>query len=355
MPGVQPFELGVAWEGFGIDRTDDGVPSYDCFVVSESAFGADGGRVPPRRRRPPRPGGDADLVIVPANVDHGVALRCRARAAADDRRAGCARHERVLGRVRLGEAGLLDGRDCTTHWRHAHELADRFPRARVNPNVLFVCDGPVLTSAGTASGLDLCLHLIRADHGEEVARRVARRMVMPPHRDGGQAQYVDAPIRTRDADTLAPLLDELARQLQEEHTIESLAERIAMSPRTFARRFRAETGTSPHLWITHQRVLLARRMLEEGDDPIDTVADRCGFGTGRDAASSLRPDRRRIAGVLPPHVPPACRQLSDAQGLRNRVLICLDTARAVDRSFRTSEQSGEGHGDRVGRRAQLPR
>ncbi len=97
------------------------------------------------------------------------------------------------GAFTLGEAGLLDGRDCTTHWKHTDELAERFPLARVNPNVLFVCDGPVLTSAGTASGLDLCLHLIRADHGEEIARRVARRMVMPPHRDGGQAQYVDAP------------------------------------------------------------------------------------------------------------------------------------------------------------------
>jgi transcriptional regulator GlxA family with amidase domain len=295
MPGVQPFELGVAWEGFGIDRTDDGVPSYDCFVVSEArsvptaaGYGLD---VNDRLDR----AADADLVIIPANVDHGVA----SGAVHELLRNTVARGARVMsvcsGAFVLGEAGLLDGRDCTTHWRHAHELADRFPRARVNPNVLFVCDGPVLTSAGTASGLDLCLHLIRADHGEEVARRVARRMVMPPHRDGGQAQYVDAPIRTRDADTLAPLLDELARQLQEEHTIESLAERVAMSPRTFARRFRAETGTSPHLWITHQRVLLARRMLEEGDDPIDTVADRCGFGTG----AMLRHHFGRIVGVSP--------------------------------------------------------
>jgi transcriptional regulator GlxA family with amidase domain len=165
----------------------------------------------------------------------------------------------------------------------------------VDPNVLFVCDGPVLTSAGTASGLDLCLHLIRADHGEEVARRVARRMVMPPHRDGGQAQYVDVPIRARAARTLAPLLDELSRELAAEHTAESMAQRAAMSPRTFARRFRAETGTTPHLWLTQQRVLLARRMLEEGDDPIDTVAARCGFGT----AAMLRHHFGRIVGVTP--------------------------------------------------------
>jgi transcriptional regulator GlxA family with amidase domain len=199
------------------------------------------------------------------------------------------------GAFALGEAGLLDGRKCTTHWRYAEELAQRFPRAQVDPNVLFVCDGPVLTSAGTAAGLDLCLHVIRSDHGEEVARRVARRMVMPPHRDGGQAQYVDVPIRARPAEALAPLLDELTAELEADHTVSSLAGRAAMSPRTFARRFRAETGTTPHLWLTHQRVLLARRLLEEGDEPIDTVADRCGFGTG----AMLRHHFGRIVGVSP--------------------------------------------------------
>jgi transcriptional regulator GlxA family with amidase domain len=199
------------------------------------------------------------------------------------------------GAFTLGAAGLLDGRSCTTHWRYAAELAERYPSARVDPNVLFVCDGPVLTSAGTASGLDLCLHLIRTDHGEEVARRVARRMVMPPHRDGGQAQFVDVPIRARPAETLAPLLDELSGELHLEHTAMSLAARVAMSPRTFARRFRAETGTTPHLWLTHQRVLLARRMLEEGDDPVETVAARCGFGT----AAMLRHHFGRVVGVSP--------------------------------------------------------
>jgi transcriptional regulator GlxA family with amidase domain len=199
------------------------------------------------------------------------------------------------GAFTLGAAGLLDGRNCTTHWRYAEKLAQRYPKARVDPNVLFVCDGPVLTSAGTAAGLDLCLHLIRADHGEDVARRVARRMVMPPHRDGGQAQYVDVPIRARPAETLATLLDELTAELDVEHTVASLADRAAMSPRTFARRFRAETGTTPHLWLTHQRVLLARRLLEEGDDPVDTVAERCGFGTG----AMLRHHFGRIVGVSP--------------------------------------------------------
>jgi transcriptional regulator GlxA family with amidase domain len=295
VPGVQPFELGVAWEGFGIDRSDDGVPRCDTVVVSEEPVVPTAAGysmlVEHRLDRARR----ADLVIVPAY--EGRALECEPvldllrETVADGRRAMSV----CSGAFLLGRAGLLDDRDCTTHWRYADELAAAYPRARVNPNVLFVCDGPVLTSAGTASGLDLCLHLIRADHGEEIARKVARRMVMPPHRDGGQAQYVDAPIRTRPAETLAPLLDDLGRELDRDHTVESLADRVAMSPRTFARRFRSETGTTPHLWLTHQRVLLARRMLEEGDDPVDVVADRCGFGTG----AMLRHHFGRIVGVSP--------------------------------------------------------
>jgi transcriptional regulator GlxA family with amidase domain len=295
LDGVQPFELGVAWEGFGIDRSDEGLPVYDCAVVStkatvRTAAGFDIST--PHRLSRVR---EADLVVVPAQVTRSDPPD----AVSEVLRETVARGARVMsvcaGAFTLGAAVLLDGRDCTTHWRYAEELARRFPKARVDPNVLFVCDGSVLTSAGTASGLDLCLHLIREDHGEEIARRVARRMVMPPHRDGGQAQYVDAPIRARPAETLAPLLDELAAELADEHTAESLAARAAMSPRTFARRFRAETGTTPHAWLTHQRVLLARRMLERGDEPIDTVAARCGFGT----SAMLRHHFGRIVGVSP--------------------------------------------------------
>lgn len=295
VPNVQPFELGVAWEGFGIDRSDDGVPRYDTVVVSASpVVPTAAGYAMTVEHRLDRAAG-ADLVIVPAYegraVDCEPVLDLLRETVADGRRVMSV----CSGAFLLGRAGLLDDRDCTTHWRYADELAATYPRSRVNPNVLFVCDGPVLTSAGTASGLDLCLHLIREDHGEEIARRVARRMVMPPHRDGGQAQYVDAPIRTRPADTLAPLLDALGAELAAEHTIESLASRVAMSPRTFARRFRAETGTTPHLWLTQQRVLLARRMLEEGDDPVDLVAERCGFGT----AAMLRHHFGRVVGVSP--------------------------------------------------------
>jgi transcriptional regulator GlxA family with amidase domain len=295
VPGVQPFELGVAWEGFGIDRRDDGIPFYDCSVVSmtETVETAGGYSIATPHRLDYA--STADLVIVPASTER---TDCP-EPILDLLRETVDRGAKVMsvcsGAFALGAAGLLDGRDCTTHWRHAAELAAAYPAARVNPNVLFVCDGLVMTSAGTAAGLDLCLHIIRADYGEEIARKVARRMVMPPHRDGGQSQYVDAPIRVRQAETLAPLLDELGDELDIEHTIETLAERCSMSPRTFARRFRAETGTTPHLWLTHHRVLQARRMLEEGDDGVDTVAERCGFGS----AAMLRHHFARIVGVSP--------------------------------------------------------
>jgi len=196
----------------------------------------------------------------------------------------------------LGEAGLLDGRRCTTHWRYAAELSRRYPNARVHPNALYVEDGPVLTSAGTAAGIDLCLHIVRREHGSEVATKLARRMVIPPHRDGGQAQYVEAPVaRTPDAPTLEPLLEWLVRNLHRTVAVEDLAARAHMAPRTFARRFRAETGTTPHDWLTGQRVLLARRLLEETDLGVDAIATRAGFG----AAAALRHHFTRRLGASP--------------------------------------------------------
>jgi transcriptional regulator GlxA family with amidase domain len=301
VPGVQPFELGVAWEGFGLDRSDEGIPSYQTSLVSMTptvTTGAGWSISTPHRLDH---AADADLVIVPAfdrRRGEGVGIE-RIEPILELLRHTVERGATVMsfcsGAFALGAAGLLDDRDCTTHWRYAEELQSLFPAARVDADVLFVCDGPVLTSAGTAAGLDLCLHVIRADHGEEVARRVARRMVMPPHRDGGQAQYVDVPIRTETADTLAPLLEELLESLADQHTIESLARRCSMSPRTFARRFRQETGTTPHAWLTQQRILLARRMLEASDDPIETVATRSGFPT----AAMLRHHFTQVVGTSP--------------------------------------------------------
>jgi transcriptional regulator GlxA family with amidase domain len=295
MPGVMPFELGAAWEGFGVDRTDDGIPAYDTFLVSMTRSVRTGGGWSITTPHRLDVAADADLVIIPAYERSAGQIE----PVLDLLRSTAARGARVMslctGAFALGEAGLLDGRDCTTHWRHARALAEEFPRARVNPGVLFVCDGPVLTSAGTAAALDLCLHVIRAEHGEDIARRVARRMVMSPHRDGGQAQYVEAPIRTTPADTLAPLLEQLLDELGDDHTVESLAARSSMSPRTFARRFLDETGTTPHRWLTHQRILRARRLLEAGEDSIETVATQSGFPT----AAMLRHHFTRLVGASP--------------------------------------------------------
>ena len=296
LPGVQPFELGVVSEGFGIDRTQDGVPNYDFAVVSVDSqpVPTSNGWMITTEHRLDRADA-ADLVIVPACGTGHVypdAVLGTLRAAVDR---GAMVMSVCSGAFVLGAAGLLDDRECTTHWRYASELADRFPLARVNPDVLYVCDGPVLTSAGSAAGLDLCLHLIRQDYGERLANIAARRMVMPPHRAGGQAQFVATPMRAQEAETLAPLLDEIASELDKDHSVTSMSARAAMSERTFARRFRAETGTTPHTWLTEQRVHYARSLLEASDEPVEIVARRSGFGT----AAMLRHHFNRVVGTSP--------------------------------------------------------
>jgi transcriptional regulator GlxA family with amidase domain len=203
----------------------------------------------------------------------------------------------------LGAAGLLDGRRCTSHWLTVDELRARHPRAIVDPDVLYVDDGDIVTSAGTAAGIDACLHVVRRELGSAVVNTIARRMVVPPQRDGGQRQYVEQPFPTCSADGLAPVLDWVLEHLDDEHAVSDLARRARMSDRTFARRFVAETGTTPHRWLTLQRVLLAQRLLEDTDLGVDEVAARAGFGTGRAAAPPLPQGRRRGPGRLPAHLP----------------------------------------------------
>src|SRR5262249_18971512 len=239
---------------------------------------------------------DADLVAVPA---YPIGSTIPPEVGATLRRAAD-RGAYVLsvcsGAFLLAEAGLLDGRRCTTHWRYADELARRYPSLEVDPDVLYVAEDNIMTSAGTAAGIDLCLHLVRREHGSAVATAMARRMVVPPHRDGGQAQYGEAPVpRTAAARTLEPLLSWLVTTLDQAHMVESLAARAHMSTRTFARRFRAETGTTPHDWLTAQRVLLARRLLEDTDLGVDAIALRAGFGT----AAMLRHHFTRRVGTTP--------------------------------------------------------
>ncbi|MFI9642861.1 GlxA family transcriptional regulator [Micromonospora sp. NPDC051925] len=294
---VAVFELGVLTEVFGTDRTDDGFPGYRFTVCT-----ADGGpvRTASGFGLTPQAGlapvDDADLVAVPAHTQGGEvpeSVLAALRRAADR---GAYVFSVCSGAFVLGAAGLLDDRECTTHWKYADELQRRHPSARVRCNSLYVADGPVLTSAGTAAGIDACLHLVRQEHGSVTATRLARRMVVPPHRDGGQSQYVEAPIpATPDAPTLEPVLSWLVGHLDRPTTVDELAARAGMSPRTFARRFRAETGTTPHDWLTNQRVLLARRLLEETRLSVESVAGRSGFPD----AAALRHHFARRVGTTP--------------------------------------------------------
>ncbi|MET8122368.1 helix-turn-helix domain-containing protein [Micromonospora sp. NPDC005189] len=294
---VAPFELGVLAEVFGTDRTADGFPGYDFQVCSPDGAPvrtSSGFHLTPHADLGPLE--DADLVAVPAH-SQGTTVPVPVLDAlrrADAR--GAHLFSVCSGAFLLGEAGLLDDRECTTHWRYVDELQSRHPRARVRCNSLYVQDGRLLTSAGTAAGIDACLHLIRQEHGSTTATRLARRMVVPPHRDGGQSQYVEAPIpKAPEAPTLEPVLEWLMGHLDRTITVEELAARADMAPRTFARRFRAETGTTPHDWLTNQRVLLARRLLEETPLSVEAVADQAGFSD----AAALRHHFSRRVGATP--------------------------------------------------------
>lgn len=195
----------------------------------------------------------------------------------------------------LAEAGLLDGRRCTTHWRHVPDLIEACPAATVDPNVLYVQDGRIVTGAGSAAGLDAALHLLRQQFGAKVAATAARRMVVPPHRDGGQAQYIARAVPDCAAETLGPLLTWILENLSEDLSVDALARRSHMSPRTFARRFRDETGTTPHAWVTAQRLAVAEELLELTDRPVDWIATEVGFGN----AATLRHHFTRSRGVNP--------------------------------------------------------
>jgi transcriptional regulator GlxA family with amidase domain len=238
----------------------------------------------------------ADTVIVPGFRPHhppppDAVLRAL-RSAVD-------RGKRVAsictGAFALAAAGLLDGRRATTHWKDADELAARYPEIDVDPDVLYVDEGRILTSAGISAGMDLCLHLVRTDHGAELANTIARRVVVPPHRDGGQAQYVERPVAPLQSGSLEATRAWALERLDEDLTIREMARHAHVSERTFARRFVAETGRTPLQWLLHQRVLLARELLETTPANIDEIAQRCGFGT----PANLRTHFRRQVATTP--------------------------------------------------------
>jgi AraC family transcriptional regulator, transcriptional activator FtrA len=199
------------------------------------------------------------------------------------------------GSVVLAATGLLDGRRMTTHWRFAAQVQRRFPLTQVDPHVLYIDDGSLLTSAGSASGLDLCIHLVRRDFGSAVANQVARRLIIPPHREGGQAQFVERPIDRREQGSLSAMLEHLQRNLHEPTTNARLSRQAAMSERTFIRRFRAATGMTPADWLTRARIDRVRELLESTTLPIDEIVARTGLGT----PSTLRHHFRRRLGLSP--------------------------------------------------------
>ncbi len=236
---------------------------------------------------------NADIVIVPSWRDGDEtppAPLLKALRAAHDR--GAQVVGLCLGAYPLAEAGLLDGRQATTHWAWSEHFARRYPQVRLQTDVLYVDDGPMLTSAGTAAGIDCCLHLMRQRFGAEAANRVARLMVVAPHRQGGQAQYIEQPLPASPGDDrLADVLVWALEHLDCAHSLDDLAARALMSRRTFTRRFRQSTGTTVHQWLLGQRLTRARRLLETTDQPLESVAAQTGFGS----AVSLR---QRFAAAL---------------------------------------------------------
>ncbi len=280
-PGVVGFDLALACHVFATAR-------YSVQVCGAGAVSAGVFDVVPRRAL--REAAGADVVVVP-----GTDVEDVEDAVVDAvRRATGTVVSICTGAFVLGAAGRLDGRRCTTHWAYADELARRHPTATVEPDVLYVDEGDLLTSAGVAAGIDLCLHLVARDRGAAVANRVARRMVVAPQRSGGQAQFIDRPV-PQGGGGLSATRDWMLERLRDPLSVEDMAAHAGYSPRTFARRFRSETGTTPLAWLVEQRVAAAKRALEGTDAPVEHIAAECGFGT----ATGLREHFRRATRTTP--------------------------------------------------------
>ena len=295
--GLCTFEFGCVVELFALPRPELGVPWYE-FAVCAAERGplrATGG-IELRVRHSLRLLDGADTIVIPGWRDPAEAppppLLKQLRAAA-------ARGARLCsicsGVFVLAAAGVLDGRRATTHWRYAAQLAASYPRIRVEPNALYVDEGRVLTSAGSAAGLDMLLHLVRSDFGAKIANQVAQRLVLPPHRDGGQAQFVPRPLAADGRGRLARLMDFVRARPGEPHTVASLAARAAMSPRTLQREFTASTGLAPHRWLVAERIERAKELLETTRLSAQGIAARVGLGS----AESLRHHFRRRVGTTP--------------------------------------------------------
>ncbi|WP_240810032.1 GlxA family transcriptional regulator [Actinomadura sp. WMMA1423] len=299
LDGVVAFDLAVPGQVFGVTTTSEDVPLYETRVCAPPG-GVETSAVLGRIRVEAPFGLDAlaaaDTIVVPGHDD----VRSEPPAAVlDALRDAATRGARIasicVGAFVLAAAGLLDGRRATTHWRFADELARRFPGVDLDPSVLYVDGGQVLTSAGVAAGIDLCLHMVRRDHGSATAARTARRIIMPPQRDGGQAQFIrhDDPPDARAA--LQPLLAWLEANLHRPLTLDDIARHASVSVRTLTRRFRDQTGTTPQQWLSRARVHRAQQLLESTDLPVERVAAEAGFGS----PVTLRAHFSRRVGASP--------------------------------------------------------
>jgi len=296
--GTSPFEFAIGCEVFGIDRSADIGRAWYRFVVCaadrppvrahtgftiDTAHGLEALEI-------------ADMILVPATHQPGDPGPSLLEALSRAHARGARIMSLCSGAFVLAAAGLLDGRRATTHWMHAAELAHRYPTIDVDPGVLYIDDGDILTSAGTAAGIDLCLHVVRQDYGAEAANITARRMVVPLHREGGQAQFVRQPVPSLSArDPFTDAIVWAQEHLDRPITVGELARRSATSPRSFARRFQAHTGTSPRQWLLRQRVALAQQLLETTALPVELIAQRCGLGT----AANLRHHFQRMVRTTP--------------------------------------------------------
>ncbi|MEZ0111943.1 AraC family transcriptional activator FtrA [Catenulispora sp. EB89] len=295
--GAPIFEIAIPVEIFG--RVRPGMPElgYDVRVCNPES-----GPVPAGGGFTAHSGdtyallAEADTVIVPAVRDVAEELPADLVAAVREAHANGARVASLCtGAFVLAAAGLLDGRRATTHWLYGQQFRSRFPAVDFDPSVLYIDHGDVLTSAGTTAGIDLCLAMVAADHGADIANTLARRMVAPTHRSGGQAQYVETPAPPDRRDSLSPLLDWMRTHLSETLTVADLARQANVAERTLVRRFHSAVGTTPGKWLTEQRVLHARRLLETTDLPVERVASAAGLG----GAANLRHHFTEVVGVAP--------------------------------------------------------
>ncbi|MCX5414975.1 GlxA family transcriptional regulator [Streptomyces sp. NBC_00059] len=300
-PGLLPMELGIVHRLFGTAVGDHDRPLYSVVtcapepgeLTTDADFTVNVAHGPEALE-------NADTVLVPAAIeDYGPQERGRlaepVRRALERIPAGARVASICTGSFVLAAAGLLAGRRATTHWKSCDELRRLYPEVDIDPDVLYTDDQGVLTSAGVAAGIDLCLHMIRSDHGADVANTVARRTVVPPHREGGQAQYIEQPVPEPGGSSVSAARDYALGHLGDPLALEDLARETSTSVRTLSRRFVHETGTTPMRWLAGQRLQLARQLLERTDEPVDRIAARAGFGTG----TAMRQHFREVLGVSP--------------------------------------------------------